>query len=111
MKRFQYGHRAIDTILPIGTPIIASAAGVVEFSGWNSGGYGNLVVIDHDNGYRTLYAHQSERQVATGDQVAQGQRIGLVGSTGWSTHPHLHFEVIINNERVDPCLHLPTGCD
>lgn len=111
VKGFQVGHRAIDEILPIGTPILASAGGVVEFSGWNAGGYGNLVVIDHGNGYRTLYAHQSERQVASGDQVAQGQVIGLVGSTGWSTHPHLHFEVIIDNQRVNPCLYLPAGCE
>lgn len=111
VKRFQYGHRAIDTILPLGTAIVASAPGVVEFSGWNAGGYGNLTVIDHGNGYRTLYAHQNERQVATGDQIAQGQIIGLVGSTGWSTHPHLHFEVIVNNQRVDPCAYLPTGCN
>ncbi|HZD09925.1 MAG TPA: LysM peptidoglycan-binding domain-containing protein [Candidatus Binatia bacterium] len=110
VKPFQYGHRAIDVILPMGTPIKASAGGIIEFSGWNSGGYGNLVVIDHGNGYRTLYAHQSERLVATDDRVAQGQIIGLVGSTGWSTDPHLHFEVIIDNQRVDPCLYLPGGC-
>lgn len=109
-RNFQYGHRAIDVILPTGTPIRAAAGGVVEFSGWNAYGYGNLTVIDHGDGYRTLYAHQSERLVESGTSVAQGDIIGFVGSTGDSTDPHLHLELVIDYETVDPCNYLPGGC-
>lgn len=109
-RGFVYGHRAIDVILPTGTPIRAAAAGVVEFSGWNAYGYGNLIVIDHGNGYRTLYAHQSERLLESGASVAQGDIIGFVGSTGRSTDPHLHLEIVIDYETVNPCDYLPGGC-
>ncbi len=88
------GHRGIDIGAPKGTPIYASASGTVFFArmGWN-GGYGNLVIIDHPNGTRTLYAHQTKIATHTGDEVKQGEIIGYVGSTGHSTGPHLHFEV------------------
>jgi murein DD-endopeptidase MepM/ murein hydrolase activator NlpD len=109
-KWYSSGHPGIDIILLMGTPIQAAAGGTVEFSGWNAYGFGNLVVLDHGNGYRTLYAHQSERLVATGDTVAQGDVIGLVGITGRATHPHLHFEIRQGYTPVYPCDYLPGGC-
>ncbi len=85
---------AIDLAAVTGTPILASASGRVSFArnGYN-GGFGNLVIIEHPNGTQTYYAHQSKIYVHVGDQVSQGQTIGLVGNTGHSTGPHLHFEV------------------
>ncbi len=79
---------------PSGTPIKAAASGRVIFAkvGWN-GAYGNLTIIQHDNGTQTYYAHQSKLAVSAGDYVNQGEVIGYVGSTGRSTGPHLHFEV------------------
>lgn len=91
-----HGWNAVDIGAPKGTPIYAAAAGTVivanHSGGWN-GGYGNYVVIEHDNGTQTLYAHMSKVLVAAGDTVAQGDTIGLVGMTGEATGPHLHFEV------------------
>ena len=84
-----------------GTPIAAAAAGTVIYAGW-LGGYGNLTVIDHGGGLATAYGHQSSIAVSVGEQVAQGQTIGNVGSTGHSTGPHLHFEVRVNGQAVDP---------
>ena len=85
----------LDLAAPIGTPILASAAGdviVAKEGGWNAG-YGNYVVIQHDNGSETLYAHQSKVVVSQGEHVVQGQVIGYVGTTGKSTGPHVHFEI------------------
>lgn len=90
-----HGYNGVDIGAPVGTPIFASAGGNVIISrsqGWN-GGYGTYIVIKHDNGTQTLYAHNSENIVRTGWHVVQGQVIGYVGSTGKSTGPHLHFEV------------------
>lgn len=90
-----HGYNAIDIGTPVGTPVIASASGTVVVSrqvAWN-GGYGAYVVIQHDNDSQTLYAHLSENDVSLGQRVSQGQQIGLSGSTGKSTGPHLHFEV------------------
>jgi murein DD-endopeptidase MepM/ murein hydrolase activator NlpD len=109
-QRFRAGHRAIDIITPIGSPVIAAAAGTVEFSGWNVYGYGNLVVLDHGNGWRTLYAHNDSLLVEAGQAVAQGELISLSGSTGRSNWPHVHFEIYQNGRLVDPCGHLPGGC-
>jgi LysM repeat protein len=88
------GNRGIDLAAPIGTRIVASASGRVSLArnGYN-GGYGNMVIIEHPNGTRTLYAHMSKLGTQTGAQVSQGEVIGYVGSTGRSTGPHLHFEV------------------
>lgn len=94
-------HPGIDIGAAMGTPIRAAAAGTVIVAAY-SGGYGNLVVIDHGNGLATAYAHQSQIAVSVGQQVAQGQLIGYVGSTGFSTGPHLHFEVRVNGSPVDP---------
>jgi murein DD-endopeptidase MepM/ murein hydrolase activator NlpD len=94
-------HTGVDLGAPYGTPIKAAAAGTVIYAGW-LGGYGNLTVIDHGGGLATAYAHQSSIAVAVGQQVAQGEIIGNVGSTGHSTGPHLHFEVRVNGQPVDP---------
>ena len=90
-----HGYNAVDLGAPIGTPIVAAAAGTVILSrsyGWN-GGYGNYVVLKHNNGTQTLYAHMVRPIVTQGQYVVQGQVIGYVGTTGKSTGPHLHFEV------------------
>lgn len=90
-----HGYNGIDLAAPMRTPILASASGtviIVRSAGWN-GGYGNYVVITHDNGTQTLYAHNSQNIVYQGQYVVQGQVIGYVGNTGRSTGPHLHFEV------------------
>jgi len=99
-------HNGYDLSCPQGTPIYAAGDGVVEFAGWNKG-YGNLTRIDHGGGLSTRYGHQSKLQVKTGQRVKAGQLIGLVGSTGMSTGPHLHFEVRVKGTPVDPGLYLP----
>lgn len=99
-------HSGIDVGAPTGTRLYAAADGYVRFAGW-SGGYGNTVIIDHGNGYSTLYAHNSRNRVTTGQFVSRGQHIADVGSTGMSTGPHLHFEIRINNTAVDPARYFP----
>jgi murein DD-endopeptidase MepM/ murein hydrolase activator NlpD len=94
-------HPGIDIAAGTGTPIKAAAGGLALVAGY-SGGYGNLIVIDHGNGIATAYAHQSSLAASVGQQVGQGQVIGYVGSTGFSTGPHLHFEVRVNGSPVDP---------
>jgi murein DD-endopeptidase MepM/ murein hydrolase activator NlpD len=94
-------HRGIDIGVGMGTPIAAAGSGTVFFSGEMSG-YGNVVLIDHGNGMVTLYAHQSQLIATTGQYVSRGTTIGLVGSTGHSTGPHLHFEVRVGGNAVDP---------
>ncbi|MGK7931011.1 MAG: peptidoglycan DD-metalloendopeptidase family protein [Microcystaceae cyanobacterium] len=86
-------HKGIDIAAPIGTPIVAAADGEVISAGWNSGGYGNLVKLRHGDGSVTLYAHNSKILVRRGQKVEQGQLIAKMGSTGFSTGPHLHFEI------------------
>jgi murein DD-endopeptidase MepM/ murein hydrolase activator NlpD len=94
-------HAGIDIGVPYGTPIHAAASGTVVLAGW-TGGYGNYTCIDHGGGMATCYAHQSSYAVSSGAQVSQGQVIGYVGSTGHSFGAHLHFEVRINGNPVDP---------
>ena len=94
-------HTGIDMRAPMNTPILAAQAGTVTFNGWMRG-YGNTVIIDHGGGTRTLYAHNSTNLVSVGQHVTQGQQIARAGSTGNSTGPHLHFEVIVNGTPVDP---------
>ncbi len=98
-------HEGIDIAASIGTPVHAAAAGTVIYASWMTG-YGNLVVVDHGNGLATAYAHASALLVHVGQPVAQGQTVSLVGSTGNSTGPHLHFEVRVNGVAVDPLLYL-----
>ncbi|HEY8345825.1 MAG TPA: M23 family metallopeptidase [Symbiobacteriaceae bacterium] len=99
-------HRGIDLAVPAGTPAVAAQSGTVVFAGWD-GTYGYCVVIDHGNGVQTRYAHASALLVTTGDWVEQGTPILEVGSTGYSTGPHLHFEVIVGGEPQNPRLYLP----
>lgn len=101
-------HKGIDIAAPVGTPIIASAPGRVVTAGWNDGGYGYLVEVEHADGSVTLYAHNSRILVRVGQQVRQGQQIALMGSTGFSTGPHSHFEVHLPGRgAVNPIALLP----
>jgi len=95
-------HAGIDFAAPMGGRVGAAGRGVVSFAGWNTGGYGNLVVIDHREGFQTWYAHLSTVTSWRGEVVTGGTRIGYVGSTGHSTGPHLHFEVRLNGTPIDP---------
>jgi murein DD-endopeptidase MepM/ murein hydrolase activator NlpD len=99
-------HPGIDIGVPTGTPIHAAGSGTVVWCGWMSG-YGNLVMIDHHNGLATLYGHQSRIAVGCNQEVSQGETIGYVGCTGFCTGPHLHFEVRLNGNPVDPLGYLP----
>jgi len=94
-------HNGVDLAAPVGTPIRAADGGRVIFSGWD-GGFGNVIRIDHENGYVTVYAHNSANLVRVGERVAQGQHIANMGSTGNSTGSHLHFEIRRNGSPVDP---------
>lgn len=106
---FPHFHTGIDTVLPEGSPILAADDGVVVLVGSGTTGYGNYIVLAHQGGLDTLYGHLSKALVKVGDQVMQGQPIGLEGSTGNSTGPHLHFELRINSQPVDPAPYLPPG--
>ncbi|AUX77625.1 MULTISPECIES: M23 family metallopeptidase [Sinorhizobium] len=109
---FSRMHTGVDWSAPRGTPIIAAGNGVVEKAGWDSGGYGNQTLIRHANGYVSSYNHQSAiaKNVKAGAKVVQGQVIGWVGTTGLSTGPHLHYELIVNGNKVDPLrIRLPGG--
>ena len=108
---FNKMHRGTDFAAPQGTPIMASGNGIIKKSGWCGGG-GNCIKIRHNSTYETIYAHMSKfaRGIKTGVRVKQGQTIGYVGSTGKSTGPHLHYEVIINGKKVNSQkLKLPSG--
>ena len=94
-------HKGVDYAAPSGTPTYTVGDGVVEFAG-AQGGYGNMVIVRHANNHSTVYAHLSRIQVRKGQSVTQGQVIGAVGSTGWSTGPHLHFEFRVNGVYTDP---------
>lgn len=101
------GHLGIDIAAGEGAAIGAADAGVVVFAGWANGGYGNMVMIDHGNGYQSLYAHLSQVSASCGRSVGQGQTIGYSGSTGNSTGAHLHFEVRYMGGFVNPWYVLP----
>ncbi len=101
-------HKGIDYGAPSGTPIRSVGAGVVEFAGWQNG-YGKAVEIRHGNGKSTFYAHMSRVNVRKGQRVDQGDNIGAVGTTGWSTGPHLHFEFRVNGSHQDPRRLLKSG--
>jgi murein DD-endopeptidase MepM/ murein hydrolase activator NlpD len=104
-------HRGTDFAAPMGTPIMASGDGVIKKAGWCGGG-GNCVVIKHNSTYQTIYAHMSKfaSGIRSGARVKQGQIIGYVGSTGKSTGPHLHYEVVVNGKKINSqTLKLPSG--
>src|SRR5210317_1686826 len=108
---FNKMHRGTDFAAPMGTPIMASGSGTIKKAGWCGGG-GNCVVIRHNSTYETIYAHMSKfaKGIKKGVRVAQGQTIGYVGSTGKSTGPHLHYEVVVNGKKVNSqTLKLPSG--
>ena len=102
-------HLAIDYAAPIGTPILATGDGTVIRASWN-GGYGNFIAIRHNDTWDTHYAHLSKYAIKAGDKVSQGDVIGYVGSTGWSTGPHVHYEMVKNGTKVNPLtVELPAG--
>ncbi|MFN4166061.1 MAG: M23 family metallopeptidase, partial [Ferrovibrio sp.] len=106
---FSLMHKGVDFGAATGTPIQAAGDGVVELAGWN-GAYGQYVRIKHGNGYATAYAHMSRIGVKNGQRVRQGQIIGAVGTTGRSTGPHLHYEVMVNGKQVNPAgVRFPSG--
>ena len=94
-------HGGIDLSAPTGTPVKAGASGVVRFAG-RSGGYGNVVILDHGQGIESRYGHLDTIDVVHGERVERDQRIGLTGNTGRSTAPHLHYEVLVAGQPVDP---------
>jgi murein DD-endopeptidase MepM/ murein hydrolase activator NlpD len=98
-------HGGVDFGAGMGTPIHAADGGVVRFAGYDPL-CGNMVTIDHKNGFTTTYCHMSQINTATGTPVSAGQTIGLVGTTGRSTGPHLHFGVRKNGQSVDPMIYL-----
>jgi murein DD-endopeptidase MepM/ murein hydrolase activator NlpD len=104
---YWWGHRAIDIGAGTGTPVYAADGGFVSYAGWSTVGYGNLIVVDHANGYVTYYAHLSGFRVIVGQAVKRGQLIGLVGSTGNSSGPHTHFEIRYNGSLLNPRSFLP----
>ena len=104
-------HKGVDFAAPKGTPIYAGGNGVIEFIGRN-GGYGNYIRIRHNNEYKTAYAHLAsfKKGISRGVRVNQGDVIGYVGSTGNSTDPHLHYEILFQNKQINPLkLNLPSG--
>ena len=108
---FNKMHKGTDFAAPMGTPIMASGSGIIKKVGWCGGG-GNCIVIKHNSTYQTIYAHMSKfaKGIRNGVRVKQGQTIGYVGSTGKSTGPHLHYEVLINGKKVNSqTLKLPSG--
>jgi len=106
---YPHFHTGVDMVEPFGSPVYAADDGIVALVGSSSSGYGNYVVVAHSGGLDTLYGHLSAALVKVGQTVSQGQPVGLEGSTGNSTGPHLHFELRINQRPVDPTPYLPSG--
>jgi murein DD-endopeptidase MepM/ murein hydrolase activator NlpD len=105
-QRYSWYHPGLD-IANRGLPtVVAADSGRVMFAGWDASGYGNMVLIDHGNGFMTRYGHMSQIMVISGQTVAKGQTIGRMGSTGHSTGPHTHFEIYLNGVRVNPLNYL-----
>ena len=96
-------HKGLDFAAPLNSPILASGSGTVELAGWFDI-YGNCIILRHNNGYKTLYGHMNAygKGIKKGVRVKQGQVIGYIGSTGMSTGPHLHYEVILNDVKINP---------
>ncbi|WP_415394054.1 M23 family metallopeptidase [Paracoccus sp. SJTW-4] len=95
---------------PVGTPVYATADGVVTFAGWQNG-YGRIVIVQHPFGLETRYPHLNATRVKVGQTVARGDRVGDMGNSGRSTGPHLHYEVRVNGEAVDPMRYIRAGRD
>ncbi len=108
--RWNRAHEGIDLAGPIGTPIFATADGTVTFAGWSSG-YGRLIKIRHSNGIETRYGHLNAIRVEVGQRVSRGDRIGDMGNSGRSTGPHLHYEVRVGGEAVNPMIYIRAGQD
>lgn len=106
-QRYWVGHQAIDIAAPRGTTVVAADSGFVAHVESSNTGYGRMVIIDHGNGYQTLYAHLNAFYVDVGQSVAKGEAIGQCGNTGNSTGPHLHFEIQLNGVRLNPLNYLP----
>lgn len=106
---FWAGHPGIDVALGEGSSVVASDTGTVTFAGWNIYGFGNLIVVNHGNGYETFYAHLNGINVVPGQIVYQGNVIGSTGNTGNSSGPHIHFEIRINGAQDNPCWYIG-GC-
>jgi LysM repeat protein len=101
------GHLAIDIAAGLGDPVWAADSGVVVYAGWSNGGYGNMVMIDHGNGYQTVYAHLNSVKTSCGSSISQGSVLGGAGSTGNSTGVHLHFEIRSQGGFINPWYVLP----
>ena len=106
-QQFWGGHRAIDIANATGTPVFAADSGFVAMLGWSNSGYGNMIIVDHGNGFQTLYAHLDSFNVGQGQSVKRGQKIGAIGSTGRATGPHLHFEIQRGGVQRNPIGILP----
>jgi murein DD-endopeptidase MepM/ murein hydrolase activator NlpD len=104
---FREGHPGLDLNAPLGSPVYAADTGLVIFAGWSGLGYGNVILIDHGNGFQTLYAHLSQVSTYCGAKVEKGKLIGISGNTGNSTGPHLHFEVRVPGGYINPIKVLP----
>ena len=107
MGAYPHFHTGIDIAAPLGTPVTAAAVGIVVAVAHTQVGYGNYVIVAHGGGIMTLYGHLLETDVKVGDHVARGQRVGLEGTSGMSTGPHLHFELRVNDQVTDPMPYLP----
>lgn len=105
-QRFSWYHPGLDIANPAGPLSMAADSGRVIYAGWDTSGYGNMVLIDHGNGYKTRYGHLSQIMVVSGQSIGRGQAIGKMGNTGHSTGTHLHFEIYLNGVRVNPLSYL-----
>ena len=105
---YWYGHRGVDIALLEGSTVTAADTGTVTYASWNNWGFGNLIVVNHGNGFETFYAHLGGINVVPGQIVYQGNAIGTTGNTGNSSGPHIHFEIRINGNQDNPCWYL--GC-
>jgi murein DD-endopeptidase MepM/ murein hydrolase activator NlpD len=105
-QRYSWYHPGLDIANPALPLVVAADSGRIMYAGWDASGYGNMVLVDHGNGYMTRYAHLSQVMVISGQTVAKGQAIGKMGSTGHSTGPHTHFEIYLNGVRVNPLNYL-----
>jgi murein DD-endopeptidase MepM/ murein hydrolase activator NlpD len=99
-------HKGLDLAADYGTPVRAAADGIVRSAGWDAGGFGNKVDVDHENGYHTWYAHLSRFAVSPGERVHKGETIAYVGATGEATGPHLHYQVMLGGQAIDPAPYL-----